>query len=191
MYVKNTEQINALDKVIETIKSPSDELFISVENKRCFRELENIKGICSKDDVCVIGSLSSLGINESEIVNQLEWFISHSIMLVINNISTTYEYGIVQPMNKAILNTLKQSILNSNANIINMPLNKKTNAGRTKLDFPDNWDELYEKWESKEITSKDFIFMSGLKKATFYNLLTEYKELQELNNQYIKKYMIG
>ena len=40
---------------------------------------------------------------------------------------------------------------------------------------------------SNEIRSKQFIEMSGLKKATFYNLLTEYKEIQNRNKQYLKQ----
>ena len=54
-----------------------------------------------------------------------------------------------------------------------------------------NWDELYEKWTNGEISSKKFIELSGLKKATFYNLLTEYKEIQSANAQYLKQYKIG
>jgi hypothetical protein len=86
-------------------------------------------------------------------------------------------------MNQAILSTILQSLLVENKTISF----KRSNSGRNKLPFPNNWDELYEKWEKDEITSKQFIEMSGLKKATFYNLLTEYKEIQNRNKQYLKQ----
>ena len=54
--------------------------------------------------------------------------------------------------------------------------------------FPDGWDELYEKWEKQEISSKEFMEQSGLKKATFYNMLTEYKAMLKEQNDYLKRY---
>ena len=87
------------------------------------------------------------------------------------------------------MSTLLQSVLSGNKNIITVSF-KRTNSGRYKLPFPDNWDELYEQWFKKKITSKQFIEMSGLKKATFYNLLTEYKDIQSANAEYMKRYKI-
>lgn len=144
-----------------------------------------------QDDVVIIGDISSLGINEVDISNQLDWFILNSRKLVICNYVSTYEFGVVQPMNKAVLATILQSILNSHKNIIEIPRNKRSNAGRSKIAFPEKWDELYELWSDKKITSKEFLEKSGLKKATFYNLLTEYKEIQKLNKDYIERYKQG
>lgn len=93
-----------------------------------------------------------------------------------------------QPMNKAILTTLLQSMLNAHKNIVEIPRNKRTNSGRSKMSFPDGWDELYEKWEKQEISSKEFMEQSGLKKATFYNMLTEYKAMLKEQNDYLKRY---
>lgn len=42
--------------------------------------------------------------------------------------------------------------------------------------------------KEKKISSKEFIQKTGLKKATFYNMVTEYKEIQRINNEYIKRY---
>lgn len=42
-----------------------------------------------------------------------------------------------------------------------------------------NWDilitgeELYELWSTEKISSREFLQRSGLKKATFYNMITE------------------
>ena len=101
---------------------------------------------------------------------------------------TTYEYGIAQPMNKIVLTTLLQSALNTNKDIVEIPRKKRGNAGRKKVAFPDNWDELYEKWKNYEITSIEFIEKAGLKKATFYNMLAEYNIMLKEQDRYIKKY---
>lgn len=79
-------------------------------------------------------------------------------------------------------------MLNTHKNIVEIPRNKRNNSGRSKIAFPDRWDELYEEWENKKITSKEFMKQSGLKKATFYNILTEYKAMLKEQSDYLKKY---
>ena len=54
--------------------------------------------------------------------------------------------------------------------------------------YPENWAELYEQWENEKITSKEFLEKSGLKKATFYNLLASYREMMEDNNRFFDVY---
>lgn len=48
-------------------------------------------------------------------------------------------------------------------------------AGRKKAIYPEGWEELYSEWKRKNITTTEFLRKSGLKKATFYNLLGEYR----------------
>lgn len=48
-------------------------------------------------------------------------------------------------------------------------------AGRKKAIYPEGWEELYAEWKRKNITTTEFLRKSGLKKATFYNLLGEYR----------------
>ena len=187
-YAKLNESLSLFDDVIDIIKKDTDELYITSENKRSFRELENIKTI-DDDIIYVISSLHSLGLNDADIATQLTWFIDNSVKLVIGEISSTYEFGVSQPMNKAILSTILQSILSGNKNIVTVTF-KRANSGRLKLPFPDNWDELYYKWTKNEISSKEFMTLSGLKKATFYNFLAEYKEIQSINEQYLKRYKV-
>lgn len=178
------------DPPVDNARHSNAEIFISIENRRSFRELENIKSECSPNDIIIISDISILGINDVEVANQLEFFKTKSVILIIKNIPSTYEYGIGQPMNQAVLSTLLLSVLNSNKKIKQIPFDKrpKSNAGRNRIEFPDNWDELYEEWQNKKISSKEFIQKTGLKKATFYNMMTEYKEIQRINNEYIKRY---
>lgn len=189
LYAKIHEPLDFFDDVINVLRQDGDDVLITSENKRSFRSFENIKKICD-DVIYVVTSLSSLGINDAEIINQLSWFSDHAVKLVICNIPSTYEYGVTQPMNQALLSTIIQSVLNRNSNIVTVSL-KKAHSGRNRIPFPDNWDELYKKWINGEITSKDFISECGLKKATFYNLVAEYKSIQESNEQYLKKYRMG
>lgn len=186
IYVKHDTDMSCFDNIIKILKSMSTNIDIIAENRRSFRNFDILKNGMSIGDIIVVNDVSDLGLNNVDIANCLDWFIQKEMLLVINSISSTYMYGIIQPMNKAILSTLLQQIVSRNSNILTM--NKKVFVGRNKIEFPDNWDELYEKWKKKEISSKEFIEESGLKKATFYNLLTEYRTLQQMNKDYIERY---
>ena len=188
IYAKKTEDIHTLDNVIDIIIKNSDEIIVSVENKRCFRELAAMKEKSTKEDIIVVQNLNSLKLNDVDISNELNWFIPKSMKLVIGDTPATYEYGVSHPMNQAFLTVVLQNLIQRSNNIVEMPRNKRSNSGRNKIDFPNNWDELFEKWKSKEISSKEFIFSTELKKATFYNLLTEYKEIQRMNDEYTERY---
>lgn len=190
IYSKTSEKINVFEDVIDKIKDGAKEIIISIEHKRNFGELEKIKNEMTYSDILVVGSLDSLGISEVDIANELNYFIEKERFLVIANMESTFEYGVSQPMNRAVLKTILDSLLADN-NIVKIDYNKRSNAGRKKIEFPDNWENLYEKWEEGEISSKKFLDESGLKKATFYNMITEYKEIQKANRDFIDKYRLA
>lgn len=52
--------------------------------------------------------------------------------------------------------------------------------GRPIAEYPSNFEEVYNKWKLKEISSKEAIEESGLKKATFYNLCKRYEHENNL-----------
>ena len=49
-------------------------------------------------------------------------------------------------------------------------------TGRPKATYPANWEEVYTKWQNKEITATKCMELTGLKRNTFYNLAKQYKE---------------
>ncbi len=189
IYHKTIEDISIFDEIMNLYASEADHIQIISENRRAYRELEQLlQKIDSANTVVIISDMSVLGLTAEDIINRLEWFITHEICLFICKYSATYEYGMLQPVNKAVLTTLLQSMVNSNTNVVEIPRNKRTNSGRNKMAFPEGWDEMYEEWEKKKISSKTFMEKSGLKKATFYNLLTEYKDILKEQNDYLKRF---
>lgn len=189
IYHKTIEDISVFDEIMSLYAQEADDVQILSENRRSYRGLEQLLlEIDAATTVVIVSDLYSLGLTTEDILNRLDWFISHNVCLFICKYSTTYEYGMMQPMNKAVLTTLLQSILNTHKNIVEIPHNNRKNSGRNRIAFPDEWDELYEKWENKIITSKEFMQQSGLKKATFYNMLTEYKAMLKEQGDYLKRY---
>ena len=186
IYAKLDEPLSLFDKVISSIDNDIKDIYITNESKKSFRKLEQIKKIDDKT-IYIISSLHSLGLNNNDIATQLKWFINNSVNLIICDIPATYESGVNIKVNNVVLNTVIQAIFSCNSIPIT-DFNKRANAGRNKLPYPDNWDELYEKWFNKEISSKKFLELSGLKKTTFFNLLSEYKDILAANEQYINQF---
>lgn len=195
IYHKTIENISEFNEIIDVFKEDVDDMQIVSENRRTYRILDSlIDTIEPKDTVIAVMDLSSLGLTDKEILNRLTWFIEHRVSLIIRKYTTTYEYGFHQPMNKAVLSTIKQTLLEKNKNIVEISRNKRSNSGRRKIAFPEEWDKLYEEWEQQKISSKEFMKKTNLKKGTFYNLITEYrailkehKEYMEQNSLYIRK----
>lgn len=48
--------------------------------------------------------------------------------------------------------------------------------GRRGIGYPNNWEEVYDKWKVREITAVKAMELTGLKKNTFYKLIKEYEE---------------
>ncbi|MBR4331907.1 MAG: hypothetical protein IKP72_04465 [Clostridia bacterium] len=98
----------------------------------------------------------------------MDWFARSGHLLVISNMPSTYEFCVSQPTNRAVITTILQGILSNNPNIILLSSRGRKNSGRKKLEFPENWEELYCQWEENKISSREFLIRSGLKKASFY-----------------------
>ena len=45
--------------------------------------------------------------------------------------------------------------------------------GRKKVEKPDNWDEVYPRWKNRELTAGKAMELLGLKRNTFYKLVSE------------------
>ena len=50
--------------------------------------------------------------------------------------------------------------------------------GRKKIELPQNYEEVMQKWKKRELTSKKAMELLGLKSTKFYEFLKEYKTLK-------------
>ena len=48
--------------------------------------------------------------------------------------------------------------------------------GRPCVEYPENWEDCYERWKSGVISAKEAMTLMGLKKDSFYRLARKYKE---------------
>ena len=47
--------------------------------------------------------------------------------------------------------------------------------GRPEVQFPDNWNDIYDQWKAKKFTAVKAMTILGLKKNSFYNLVKRYE----------------
>lgn len=48
--------------------------------------------------------------------------------------------------------------------------------GRKTIDFPKQWEEIYIKYKTRELTANKAMELLNLKRTTFYKLKKEYEE---------------
>ncbi len=181
IYAKQNDDIKGLKSILRYLDEAGEALIIS-ESTRSFNEYQRLKKCLKQGDIVIVGGIFSLSLSQSHVASELKFFIDNKILLFIYDLTPTYKDGASYAVNMAVLQTLY--MLAKNEKISLSALDKNYSVGRNKLIFPQNWPELYEKWQNKEITSKEFISASGLKKATFYNMLSEYESLLQEQAQY-------
>ena len=76
LYTKTNEELSSFDETISVVRSGingSANILFSTENRRCFRELEHIKCSCNPGDIIIISNFESLGMNDTDIKENLDW----------------------------------------------------------------------------------------------------------------------
>ena len=124
----------------------------------------------------MIESLDALSLEPDTLYDELLWLKEHEILLVVAHFPSTHS---TNPKENAI--ALGAIIDTYGKVLVKTPeaIAARSKGGRKNIDYPDNWEELYEKWAAKEITATEFMKQTGLKKGTFYNMLNDYKRMLE------------
>ena len=84
IYHKTIEDISVFDEIMSLYAQEADDVQILSENRRSYRGLEQLLlEIDAATTVVVVSDLSSLGLTTEDILNRLNWFISHNVCLFI------------------------------------------------------------------------------------------------------------
>lgn len=157
------------------------------------KEYEILKRIVGPGDTIVVKEMDRLGRNKEGIKEELEYFAKKDVRVVILDIPTTtmdignMEDGIAKEMLKMINNVLievlstmaeqeRKKIKQRQAEGIAIAKAKGKHLGRPKAKYPDNWKQIYTRWQNGEIKAVEAMELLGLKKSTFYKLVKKYKE---------------
>ena len=142
-------------------------------------------------DTLVITALDRLSRNKLHIKQELEYYRSRGIRVMILDMPTTlYQVNEGQEWVLEMINAILIEVLASMAEqerirtltrqaegIAAARLQGK-HLGRPKMQVPECWEEVYNLWQAGEITAVEAMRRSGLKRSSFYKLVNMTKEQQ-------------
>ena len=150
-------------------------------NREAYQTLRN--QLLREGDTLVIVSLDRLSRNKLHIKQELEYYRSRNIRVMILDMPTTLcqvnegQEWIIEMINAILIEVLASMAeqerirtLNRQAEGILAAKLQGKHLGRPKMKIPDGWGEIYMHWKSGEITAVEAMKRSGLKKSTFYKL---------------------
>lgn len=183
IYKKTTEDIQIIADLIHQNDFQISNCKVFIDSSRDFinyKELQN--QLLAEKGLLFINSLHSIGNTKESILEELQWLKTNQIELVIAEMPSTWIF------NKSDLNLQSINVLIDMFEILKGYNNFEfqnpefTEGGRKKIQFPENWEKLFELYSSKQISANEFQQQVGLKRATFFNLLSEYKQLLKINS---------
>lgn len=140
-------------------------------------------------DTLVIKSLDRLSRRKEDIKNELEYYKCNKIRLQVLDLPTTMidlppeQDWIFDMINNILIEVLASiaeqeriTLRQRQAEGIAAAKSKGRELGRPKADYPKEWDEVYKKWKSGQITAKKAMEDLSLKHTTFYKLANRYSD---------------
>ena len=134
-------------------------------------------------DSLVVTALDRLSRNKLHIKQELEYYRSRGIRVMILDMPTTLsqvnegQEWIIEMINAILIEVLASMAeqerirtLNRQAEGIVAAKIQGKHLGRPRMKVPEGWGEIYMLWKSDEITAVEAMKRSGLKKSTFYKL---------------------
>ena len=134
-------------------------------------------------DTLYIKSLDRLSRNKDDIKNELEWFRKNGIRLMILDLPTSMiqvpdgQEWIVDMLGNILIEVLA-SVAQQEREMIRARQREGIDAakaagkhlGRPPLAVPPNFSQVINQWRNGEITAKEAMRLTGLKRSSFYKL---------------------
>ena len=195
-YARVSSKEQNLDRQIDELRkyvpSVNDIIFEKQSGKDFERpEYKKLRMMMREGDTLYLMSLDRLGRNKIEVKQELENLRATGVNIRILDIPTTMmdfcQYGDMQRGIMEMVNNILIEVLSTMAESERRTIRKRQaegiaaakargkHLGRPKLDFPDNWIAVYQRWQNKEITAVAAMQELDMKKTSFYKLVRLYK----------------
>ena len=124
----------------------------------------------------ILMSLNDIGRTKLDVLEQADWLRSTGIEIVVIDCPSTTIYN--NPITNGIAFGIMVDMYRNMPDYRTLPPESSVKRlGRPKVKFPQGWDELYAKWRHRDITAKEFMERTGLKKGSFYHLISAYNSM--------------
>ena len=182
-YARVSSRDQNLDRQMEAFHAMGAEERDIVTDKQSggYQALKNV--ILRRGDTLVVKSLDRLSRSKTDIKAELEYFKAAGIRVKVLDLPTTlmevpegqeWVFEMVNNILIEVLGTIAQqertTIRERQTEGIAAAKAKGKHLGRPRIAKPENWDEVFTKWRSGEITAVEAMRRTGLKRGTFYKL---------------------
>lgn len=170
------KKIGAGDRDIITDKESGKNL-----DRQGYQALKN--AMLREGDTLVITSLDRLSRNKKDIANELKYFKDNNIRLKVLDLPTTMtevpqgQEWVIEMVNNILIEVLgtiaeqeRATIHKRQAEGIASAKKAGKHLGRPVTIKPENWKEVIKLWENGNISAKEAMNRTGVKKSTFYKL---------------------
>lgn len=145
-------------------------------------ELQMMLEFAREGDTIVIHDFSRLARSTKDLLEITELLNNKNIKLISNkeNIDSSTPTGkLMLTMIGAINEFERANMLERQREGIAIAKDQGKYKGRKKIEYPNNWEEVYNKWKTRELKGNEAMEQLGLKKTTFYKLIKEYEVPKE------------
>lgn len=189
-YARVSTREQNLDRQIEAFKNLGADEREIICDKESGKSLER-KGyqalkttILRSGDTLIVKSLDRLSRNKTDIKNELQYFKDNNIRLKVIDLPTTMmELPEGQEWVFEMVNNILIEVLGTIAEQERMTIRKRQregidaakargkHLGRPRIEKPDNWDEVVQKWKQGELTARESYKILNISKSAFYRLV--------------------
>ena len=191
-YARVSSKDQNLDRQIAAFKALGAKEWEIITDKESGKDFDREgyqylkKQLLRRGDTLVIKSQDRLSRNKIDIHNELRYFKENGIRLKVIDLPTTMmdfpegQEWVFEMINNILIEVLgtiaeqeRETIRKRQAEGIEVAKAKGKHLGRPTVKVPANWDEVYAKWQTGEITAKKAMEMTGLKRTSFYKLVSK------------------
>ena len=128
----------------------------------------------------VIHDFSRLARSTKDLLDIVEYLNSRNVCLISakENVDTSTPTGkLMLTMIGAINEFERANLLERQREGIALAKKEGKYKGRKKIEYPSNWEEVYKKWKCRDLKGTEAMDQLGLKRTTFYKLVSEYEKI--------------
>lgn len=186
-YARVSTREQNLDRQLEAFKTLGANEREIITDKESGKDLERpgyqaLKTtILRPGDTLVIKSLDRLSRSKADIRNELQWFKDNHIRLKVIDLPTTMmdlptgQEWIFEMVNNILIEVLGTIAEQEHLTIrqrqregIAAAKAKGKHLGRPVTVLPDNWESVIARWHTGQITAREAMRQTGLRRSTFY-----------------------
>lgn len=191
IYRHIDEEKETFQKALEKLSVKEADIKVHQEAQRDFLVYRNLlEEIGDEYAIVMVKSLESICNGREFVPDELKTLMASRVVFLVMDYPVMLT-KIDLETNHMFLQLLMEVYTKPKAKLAELRAEKSKRLGRRKIGYPENWSELYDKWKAGEITGRDFMKATGLKRGTFYHMAAEYEEYMKSESidqeQYGKK----